>query len=215
MPELKLSTPLTLLGVMVEVVRERFKPEAQISPTSPWLWNENLKETQIFIESGWNENLEGRNVRPGVWVDRDQNIYNKVTLGDRDEDPVPWQGGRTEAFYGHGETDIVIDCTSSKRGESMVVGSMVQDFLHMSSNYIMACFGLRDMSPVILGRTVPFAKDDDLWNSPVQFRAYYEIRWATTPIALALNQIAVRLADIRDPEAHFVEIALRRQVTLD
>ena len=215
MPELRMSTPLTILGVFVEVVRERFRAESQVEPASPWIWQDNLKETSIFVESGWNENIEARNVRPGVWIDRDQNIYQKVVLGDRDQDPVPWPEVRLETFYGQGEVDIILDCVAPKRGESMVIGSIVQDFLHMSSNYVQACFGLRDMSAVILGRTTPFEKDDKLWTSPVQFRAYYEIRWATAPISLALNQIALRVADAADPEAHFVDIALRRQVTLD
>jgi hypothetical protein len=208
-PIMRLSTPLTIVGVFVEILRQRFKAGASIDPELPWTWTDDPNTTQLFIESGWDENLEARNVRPGIWVDRDQNVYNRVTVGDQDQMPEHL-GVRLEEFYCTGETDVLIDCTSTKRGESMIIGSVVQDFLHMSSNYIQACVGLRDMSPVILGRTVPFEKDDKLMNSPVSFRAYYEARWATMPISVVLNEIHVKVRDLENPETFFLEAVLRR-----
>lgn len=207
-PFFKLSTSLALLGVLVEIIRERFTEGIYSDPALKWFWKSDLKTTGIFIESGWNENLEGRNVRPGIWIDRDQNVYGKVSVGDQDQMPV-YKNVRLETFYSPGDVDVIIDCTSTKRGESMMIGSIVQDFLHMSSNVIQAFFGLRDMSPVILGRTVPFEKDDKLMNSPVTFRVQYENRWASAPIATTLHRVSLKISDVIDPEQYFREIALR------
>jgi hypothetical protein len=102
-----------------------------------------------------------------------------------------------------------MDCTSPNRGESMVIGSVVQDFLQMSASVIKGEFGLRDMSDVILNRTVPFDKDDKLWSSQVQLRAQYEIRWFTAPIAPTFNSVLMRIRDSSNPETYLRDIALR------
>lgn len=206
---LRISTPLTVVGVFVTILRERFKTGASIDPVLPWTWVDDLDATELFVESGWNENIEARNVRPGIWIDRDQNVYNRVTIGDSDRRSTH-MNVKLDMFYCTGEMDVIIDCTSTKRGESMLIGSVVQDFLHMSSNIIQANFGLRDMSPVMLGRTVPFEQDDKLMNTPVSFRAYYEIRWATLPVSVVLNEIGVKISDLDNPETFFLEVALRR-----
>jgi len=197
-----------MLGVFIDVIRQRFQEGSSIDPILPWVWTSDLATTGLFVENGWNENIEARNVRPGIWLDREQNIYGKVSIGDQDQIPVVRQV-RLESFYCPGEMDIIIDCTSTQRGESMLIGSVLQDYLHMTSNYIQAIFGLRDMSSVILGRTTPFEKDTKMWTSPVQFRAGYEIRWATMPIANVLNEITARIRDQENPETFYLDVALR------
>jgi len=209
-PNLRLSTPLTVIGMLVTILRERFLAATNHSdPALPWGWVSSPADTGVFIESGWNENLEGRNVRPGVWVDRDQNIYAAVSIGRQDQMPV-YQKVRLEQFYMVGDLDVLIDCTAVKRGESMLLGSIVQDFLQMSSRIIMEYFGLRDISPMVLGRTVPFEKDAKLWSSPVQFRVQYEVRWATAPIATVFSDFALKIVDHADPEKYFRDVALRQ-----
>jgi hypothetical protein len=209
--KVKISTPLATIGVFVAILRERFKTgEHRLSdPELSWEWLPDIKTTEIFVESGWNENLEGRSVRPGVWVDRGQNVYGKVSIGEQDQMPV-YQNVRLEQFYCMGELDIMVDCTAPKRGESMILGSVVQTFLHMSSKIIAGYFGFREISPLIMGQTVPFEKDDTLWNSPVNFRVYYENRWATLPIAVTLNSLNLKIADKTDPDLYFREIAMNR-----
>ncbi len=211
LPLVQFSTPLVTIGVLVEVLRERFKETSESDPDVPWHWTNDPKTTPIFIESGWNENLEARNVRPGIWVDRDQNVYQRVAIGDQDQLPTI-QRYRLEMFYGKGETDIIIECTAQKRGESMIIGSIVQDFLHMSSDVIQAFFGFHDISPILLGRTVPFEKDNQLWNTPVNFRVTYEIRWATAPIVTTFNSLYTKIAQQEDPVRYFREISLRSKL---
>lgn len=212
-PNVKLSTPLSVIGMFIAIVRERFREGVYSDPPLPWSWvpdatgNTDKVKTGIFIESGWNENLEGRNVRPGVWVERDQNVYSRSVIGDQDQMPVEFNI-RLENFFCFGEMDIILECTAPKRGESMEIGSVVQTFIQMSARIIMAKFGLRDMSPVVMNRTTVFDKDDKLWSTPVQFRIGYEDRWATLPVAEALNALTLRIADVTDPEKYFRELVL-------
>lgn len=202
------SSPVTLLGVLVAILRERFDQATYSDPEVPYHWKPDLKETGIFIESGFNDHIETRNVRPGIWVDRDQTAYTKISIGNRDQMPVEVPR-RLEYFLVHADTDISIDCTSKERGESMLIGSVVQDFLQMSARYIQACFGLRDISPVVMNKTVPYERDRGLMNTQVQFRVSYETRWATLPIVTVLNGISIKIADKTDPELYFREIAMR------
>lgn len=208
-----LSTPLSIVGMIIEVIRLRFDKNIDSNPVLEWQWeefeNEDLTDPDlIIIESGFNTNIEARTTRPGIWIDRGQNIYQKKSIGHQDQMPVNIRT-RLEQFYAGGECDILVDCTSPNRGESMIIGSIVQDHLQMSSNLIQGSFGLRDMSDVVLNRTVPFEKDDTLWNSPIQFRVYYEIRWATFPAASLLHDAYMKLANVTDPEIYFREITTR------
>jgi len=202
------STPLTVLGMFIEVMRSRFSLHEFDDPEIRWVWDADPNSTGIFIESGFNTNLEARTVRPGIWIDRDQNIYTKSNMGRQDQMPVHIRKS-IYLYHGFGEIDVIMDCTSANRGESMVVGSIAQDFLQMSSSVIKAEFGLRDMSDVILNRTVPYEKDDSLWNTQVQVRAQYEMRWITAPVAPTFNNVFLKIQNAANPSTYFRDIALR------
>ena len=205
---LRVSTPLTLIGIFVAILRERFDPDTHSDPELSLAWSSDLKTTEIFIESGFNKAIEARNVRPGIWVDRTQSNYGRVAIGDQDQIPINLKY-RHETFYSPAETDMILDCTSPTRGESMLVGSVVQDTLHMTARLIEACFGLRDMSPVVMGRTVPYEKDRELYNTPVEFRASYEVRWAAVPQAQLLTRLYMKISDKNDPETYFRDFVLK------
>ncbi len=205
---INISTPLTLIGLFVAILRERFLATTPSDPPLKWNWIDDLKTTGVFIEAGFNENMEGRNTRPGIWVDRDQTSYGQVAIGDQDQIPILMRSGQ-RYYYASAETDMVVTCTSKDRGESMMVGSVVQDFLQMSSRVIQKYFGLRDVSPIILNATTPHEKDRELMVTPVQFRVFYEARWTTLPIAPVLHGINLKLADVTDPDLYFRDIVLR------
>lgn len=188
-----LSESLSIIAILVKALRERFA-ENNIFPTLPWEWKANPAETGIFIESGWNENLEARNVRPGIWIERNQNVYNPAVIGNRACPPIDLKTVR-EFFYALGEIDIDIDCTSPSRGESMLVGSIVQDFFAASAQVLMGQFGFREFSPILLNKTQPFDKDTKLWSSVVQFRVQYELKWDTQPYASLLQSLSLKLVD--------------------
>ena len=207
---LVLSSPLAVLGMFVTVIRERFSERNSSDPAFFWTWNEDPKTTGIFVESGWNENLEARTVRPGIWIDRGQNAYRQSSIGRQDQMPLQVHQQR-EYSHSFVETDIMIDCTARKRGESMLLGSIVQDFIEASSDIIEAKFGLRHISDSILNQTAPFEKDDVLWNSQLSFRVFYEVRWITAPIQDLLNKISLRIEDSDNPDNFFTEIILRNK----
>ena len=205
--DIYLSTPMTVLGIFVAILRERFAAATQSDPPLKWNWLSDLKDTEIIIASGFNKNIEARNDRPAIWIDREQTVYGEVAIGNRDQIPISLRT-RHQQYYAMAEMDIVMDCTSKARGESMMVGSIVQDFLQMTAREIQRFFGFRDISPIILNRTVPYEKDRELMSTPIHFRVSYEARWASIPIYPLLNAVRLRLGDETDPETYFRDIAL-------
>jgi hypothetical protein len=194
-PNVTLSTPLVVIGMVAYIIRQRFKLAPMALPVLPWIWNEDLENTGIFIEAGFNKELEARTTRPGVWVDQMQNVYTRSSLGHQDQNPIDFKTSREE-FHIFGNIDVAIDCTSPNNGESLMLGSIVQDFIQMSTFLIQKWFGMREISEVLLNRTAPFEQDDQLWNTQVQFRLGYETRWAAMQILPLLNQIEMTLKDI-------------------
>jgi len=206
--DIYMSTPLTVIGIFVAILQERFSVSTPSDPPLKWNWLSDLKDTGIIIASGFNKNLEARNARPAVWIDREQTVYGEVAIGNRDQIPTDLHTGHQQ-YYAMAEMDVLIDCTSKNRGESMMVGGIIQDFLQMSAFEIMRFFGFRDFSPMILSRTVPFEKDRELMNTSINFRVSYEARWASMPIYPVLNGVKMRLNDVTDPDVYFRDIALR------
>lgn len=194
-PNITLSTPLVVVGMVTYIIRERFKLAPLASPVLPWIWSDDLENTGIFVEAGFNKELEARTTRPGVWVDQMRNVYERSSIGHQDQNPADLKTS-LESHHIFGQIDVGIDCTSPNSGESLMLGSIVQDFIQMSTFLIQKWFGVREISEVLLNRTSPFEQDDQLWNTQVQFRMGYETRWATMQILPLLNQIELTLKDI-------------------
>lgn len=203
-----LSTPLTVLGIFVAILRERFSETGFSDPVLKWEWKTDKATTGIFIESGFNDEIEARNVRPAIWLDFTQHVFGRVSIGDRDQVPV-YLPKRLENYYCLAEMDLVADCTSKERGESILVSSIVQEFIHFCSDIIQSLFGFRGMSPVIMARPTLYEKDRRLWNTEIQLRVEYERRWRSIPFSEVLNAIKLKLADVNDPDLYYREIALR------
>jgi len=208
-PYVNISSPLTLIGIFVEVIRELFKETNPVTPELLWHWTPDLKSTPLFVESAANIHMEARNTRPGVWVDQEQTVFARAVVGDQDQLPENLPTA-LRCYYSMVETDMSVDCTAGDRGESLMLASIVHNFLQMSGRVIMEWFGLRDISPIIMGRTAAFDKDVKLMTTALQFRVGYEARWRTRPILPILRNIDMRIADSTSPEVYFREISIRR-----
>ena len=205
--KIKVSSPLSILGVFVEILRQRFSEGVYSDPALTRYWKSDLADTGIFIEPGWDENVEARNTRPGLWVQIQQNYYKKVGIGNQDGMPV-YKNVRLEQFYAIGTCSIRIDCTSKNQGESRLFASQTQDFLYMSAKVIEHYFGFRDIGVVAMQPTAKFEQDDTLFTTPIELEVEYEIRWATMPVATTLNQIALKLENEEDPDAYFRDLVI-------
>lgn len=189
LPSVKLQSPLAVIGAFIYLVRERFNPKWGLQ----WQWLESMADTDIVIEAQFNENTETRDSRPGVYIDKDQTTYGKVSTGNLDMNQPNILERQLTHYLSFGQTDVIIDCVSPSRGESMQLADTIQAYLESSKYIIMGVFGFRDISPIVASRTQAFAKQVDLHQTTISFRVEYETRWKTAPAVPILQGLQLQM----------------------
>ncbi len=195
LPSIRLQSPLAILGALLYLVRHRFDPEFKL----PWEWSGNATETGILVETQFNEGTEVRDNRPGIFIDRSQTTYGKVSLRNLDQDQGQLLPKETVNYISIGQTDVTIDCISTSRGESAQLADEVQSYLESSKYIIMGVFKFRDISPIVMGPTQAFEKQTELHQTNLTFRVEYETKWRTSHAFPILRGLGLRIAD-QDPK---------------
>ena len=193
MPEvLTVATLLDVLGVFVQVFRDRFTPVISNTPTLAWAWNEDPKQSSIVIDASPLDNTELRNKRPGIAVGFTQCIHGAMSYGNQDTVSSPTFGMRSYALKP--EIDLEISALSVAQGESLVLGEICQDTISEARQLIIDGSSLDSISPsVILNRPRPYETDRNIWESTVQFRVTTIKRWATMPISPVLRKARLHI----------------------
>jgi len=198
------GSPLAIIGIFVAVLRERFAP-GNGPPDYPWYLDQN--KSDILIESAFEEANTARGKKPAIFVDKDQSVYGKLVIGDRagytlrDSKDFQWTLSTVP---------IILDCVAGRRGESAIIGDIVQWSIHAASDAIQSTFAFHDMTPPTLGRTVPYEGDKESWSTSVSLQVQYNVRWTTVPIAPLLQEIAMRIQQAGvTPADYFVDLITR------
>lgn len=181
------GSPLAIIGIFVAFLRERFAPGN--GPTA-YPWYDDVNKTKLIIESGFEDNATARGSKAAIYVDKDESVYGKSIIGDRVAHRFR---DAKEAQWCLSTVPVLVDCVSERKGESAIIGDIVQWSLHASSDVIQAAFSLHDMSPPTLGRTIPYEDDKTAWTTPVSFQVQYNVRWTVVPVAPLLHEIALRI----------------------
>jgi len=197
------GSPLAVIGLFVELVRKRFT-----SPHSlPWKYDPDIKKTQIAIESAFNEDSAHRNKRPAIYIDHSESVIGRTVTGD-----VAGQNLKTglRGFFGLNTIPMLIECVALKKGEAMLIGDLVQIYLHASSDLIQAKFKLHELTPITLGRAQPYERDATQWVAPITFSVQVPVRWTNAPTAPLIRQIImdIQKSDSADATEFFQNIAL-------
>ena len=183
------GSPLAIVGIFVAFLRERFAPGN--GPES-YPWYEDATQSKIFIESSFEDNETKRGAKPALYVDKDQTVYGKSIIGDRAAHRFR---DSKDAQWCLSTVPILIDCVSSRRGESAIIGDITHWSLHVASDVLQKAFALHDMTPPTLGRTVPYEDDQEAWTTPISFQVQYNVRWTVVPIAPLLSEISLKIQD--------------------
>jgi hypothetical protein len=198
------GSPLAIIGIFVAVLRERFTPGN--GPTD-YEWYDDQNKATVIIESAFEDSNTERGKKAAIFVDKDQSVYGKLIIGDRAGHTI--KDGK-DFQWTLSTVPILLDCVAGRKGESAILGDIVQWSLHASSDAIQSTFALHDMTPPTLGRTVPYEADKESWSTPVSFQVQYNVRWTTVPIAPLLQEIAVRIQQAGlTPADYFVDLVTR------
>lgn len=205
-PRIRPSSPLAVIGLFVEVIRARF--QASVVGTSlPWVWDKEIKNSTIAIESAYNEDQAHKNKRPAVFIDVDGAVLGRTVVGDR---VGQVNSTSQEGFWSLDTQPVLIECVAAKKSESYLLGDLIRIYLHASSDLIQATFGLHEMTPVTLNRTQPVQKDKDEWITPITFSVQVNVRWTTKPTRPLLQELVLKLEQSGDADAttFFERVAL-------
>lgn len=196
------GSPLAIQGIFLEILRERFASDSELNI----VWKEDITETDIVIETGFNEETESRDTAPAVYVTRTSTVPAQIAIGDRAGVSLP---DHLEGFIALMTTSLIIECVSNDEGESVIIGDIVQHMLLATSDAIQETFGFHDMTRPTLGQTTPYQRDQTKWMTPVNIGIDHMARWTQVPIAPLIQQIAQRVT-MRNAAAddYFIDIVI-------
>lgn len=194
--DVAVGSPVALLAVFTSIVRERFKADSGL----PWIWSPNPTPAaseentpnaprKILIEPAFNENTEVRNYTPAIYVDRSEVTPGKVAIGNFIGQQLH-TGHR--GFYAMATVPIDVEVVSDRKGESATLADIVWFFLLGGREQIRSSFGFHELTPPILGRTVPFEHNKTAWSTHISFEAQFDLRWSTLPISLKLKDVKMQ-----------------------
>lgn len=210
-PDIAVGSPLAIVGLFTEIVRERFRPGNGLA----WAWSENstpLKSEEntedeprrIIIEPAFNENTEVKNYRPAIYIDKGETASGKVAIGN-----FVGQKLKTglRAFYALTTIPMDIEVVSENRGESGILADITWFYIIAGRELIRSTFGIHEITPPILGKTVPFEGDKGQWSTHITFEIQCELRWTTLPIGPLLKDIIIKYHDSGDenPDSYFLK----------
>jgi len=175
---------LDIIGAYVAVIRDRFSGIDY--GDFPWKFSEEDNKTRIFIDAGSVDTYEQKDARPGIFINRSSMVFSKLAINNRAAYDVK---SDTTDFYCLGGGQISVDCISKNRGESSTLGDIVATHILMSEDIFRAVLNFRDMSPITLGATQPWEKDDRTFVTRVTGEFTYDISWRQTPLAVRLSRI--------------------------
>lgn len=221
--DIRIGSPLAILGMFVLVVRARFQAP---NDDTGYIWRADPTPLQseestldaprtLYIESGDVADPDARDVKPAIFITKGDTQLRQVVIGNRSAIHTPT---RTERFYMQAVIPITIQCISDNRGESMILGDLTWFHIASAKNYIRAEFGLNDIADPILGATQLFRYSGgsaEAYLTPVSFAVTIEFHWITRPIAPMLKEISARLATIGggDATTGAIDLALRTNRT--
>ena len=181
-----INSPLNLLAKFTAYLQARFSLNKM-----PWQFNDNEGESDIFIFTEYSLPKDASNLSPAVVVGRGSTVHQRDVVADRDQESAAelFKGGQNS--WGTGEMDVRIQCIGQTYGESSIIGDVVQASISMAIRPLCELFTLRNISPVVLGPTGPYERDEDKFVSNVDFRVFFERRWFVIQAAPELTGIDV------------------------
>ena len=181
---------LDIVGAYVALIRDRFTGGS--FDNFPWKYSQDSDKTRIYIEAGSVDTHEQKDARPSIYVDRSSMVFQKMAINNLADKDL--KTGKS-TFYCVGAGQVSIDCISSNRGESSILGDIVSTHILMSGDIFRSLLHFRDMSPVTLGATQPWEKDDRVFVTRVSSEFTYDITWLQDPLAVRLNRVVTHLSN--------------------
>lgn len=213
--DVALGSPAAIEALFTEIIRERFRPGNGLA----WVWGDNptpladeLNDPdaprKILIEPGFNENVEVRNFRPAIIIEKGETSSEKVVINNFAALTLPTSLIR---FYSLCHIPLEISCVSDTKMESALLADLVWFYLLAGRNQIRETFGIHEVSNPTLGRSTPYDSDKTAWTTKVVTSLQVEFRWSTVPVAPLIQGVEARYraSGETNPDAYLLQQYIR------
>lgn len=204
-PDVFPGSPLALIAILVEVLRERFRGDN--ARGLPFYWEDDPTQRldeehtddsprKISIESQYLQHPDGRDFRPALLVERGETVFQQLVMGNRAEHDIPTSA---DLYVTRGITPMSVQCVSTTRGESANLGDIVGFYLLATQRPIIDAFGLVDLSSPVISATQVWQhspSDTPEWSTTVTLQVTAKYIWRTIEIAPKLREISATLKGI-------------------
>lgn len=219
--QIKIGSPLAVLGLFVEIVRARFRePNTDTgyvwrSDPTPLDTEENTPEAPrfLYIEAGEVSDPEARDMRPAVFVAKGESQLSQDIIGNRSTFD---RQTRTERFRAPARIPMQLACVSENRAESAILGDHVWFHIASSTNYARAEFGINHISLPSLSGTSLVRRSEagpDVYQTMVSFDITIEFHWITRPVAPLLKEVRSHLLVAGEGDAAIGALAVTQRMT--
>lgn len=200
------KSPLSLVGVFLEILRSRFSP--QNAPDLPWQYlygDVNRTESDLTIEAGQNAQTEYQGHRPGIFVMRGPISMGQVAIADH----LATDAKKSiKVYYSIAQTNFTFACEAEAPAEAEIIADIVLSTLMMGADQIQDTFNFRKLGPFSISSRAQTRQDTDLTQVTINMGLSYDIRWATQDIAPVLSEVVVKAkhSDYTNSDQFFSEI---------
>ena len=187
-PYVAVKSPLALVGVFLQILRERFSESQQLQ----WVYvpgDGGRALSTIHIEAGGNPETEDLARRPAIFVNRGPITFTQPVIGD--QAGAGFEKG-IRAFYAMAETNFVFSVESEEAGEAEQIADLLLSTLMMGSYEIVKAFLFRKLGPFAMSSRAKTRQDTELTVISINAGLSYDVRWRTIPIAPILKEVIVK-----------------------
>lgn len=201
------NSPLAILALFTEIVRERFRPGNDLS----WVWvgnptptaeetNEPDAPRKLFIAPSYGVHSDIRNLLPAIVVTKGPTVTQKTVVNNLAGQQI--NTGK-KGFYLPCAIPLTFTVISDQEAECAVLADIVWYYLLAARESVRAEFGIHEYTDPVLGETEPHPDVRDSFRARISMQAMIEFNWNTTPISPKIRSMALRLkstyADSEEP----------------
>jgi len=179
------QSPLYLVGTMVEVMRERFRPDQDI----PWTWTGNIHTSSIIITTQGDPETETASCSTKLIVRRGTMGYQPLSIGDLDSRNVPalMSPGVEVTTFGT-SMSISFDIVDQRLGSAEIIADLAAATIMGGRQALSKYLGLKTLGPVVIQPGNQLDEDTPKWMVSVQFPLTQEATFLTSPLSTLIKE---------------------------